>query len=150
VTGPQAFLHAHGAALLAVAAVVMVGWQLRLLALALASTHWPAVAGEVLATRIDTHHGEATTSFTPHVRYRYRACGRSFEARRLSYRPMESHSLGAACAPLRELREGGPVTVFCDPSRPRRSVLVPGAGPANAAGVVVSLVILGVALAQLP
>jgi hypothetical protein len=63
--------------------------------------------------------------------YTYAVDGRTFEGRRVSFRPMALLPLGEALELMHGLRKGSEVDVYYDPARPERAVMIPGSGTGN-------------------
>ena len=117
-----------------------------------ASAGWPTAAGTVTESRVHhstrTHRGRTSSTWSPHVNYRYSVDGREFEARRISFRFARS-SQSEAQAAVDTYPVGSAVTVRHSPDDPSLACLEPGPGDWQwvpvAIGAVTVLIGLGVA-----
>jgi hypothetical protein len=136
--------------LLTSVAAALTSWQIVELWRARASTSWPTVGGMVLDAEV-----VATPSDRPHhpdyeaaVRYRYVVEGRTYEATRVYFGPMELNPADAKSY-VKRYSPGTAVTVHYNPAHPSQAVLQAGASAANYVAVGVSLAFLTAALVWL-
>ncbi len=101
-----------------------------------ASVAWPTAAGVVTATRIEEARLGLKVRYTPVVRYRYEVGGIEQESDQLALgQDVTYGSHGAAEKLLMAYAVGSAVHVRYDPTRPRNSVLQPGASASWLLGV---------------
>ena len=98
---------------------------------ATASVGWPTAAGTVTESRVlhntRTKRGRTSSSWSPHVTYRYSVEGREFEAQRISFR-VSGSSQSEAQAVVDAHPVGTAVTVRHSPDDPSLACLEPGPG----------------------
>lgn len=117
-----------------------------------ASVGWPTAAGTVTESRVHhstrTNRGRTSSSWSPHVNYRYSVDGREFEAHRISFR-VSGSSQSEAQAVVDAYPVGTAVVVRHSPDDPSLACLEPGPGDWQwvpvAIGAVTVLIGLGVA-----
>ena len=117
-----------------------------------ASVGWPTAAGTVAESRMHhrthTNRGRTSSTWSPHVTYRYSVDGREFEAQRISFR-VGGWSRSEAQAVVDAHPVGSAVTVHHAPDDPSLACLEPGPGDWQwvplAIGAVAVLIGFGVA-----
>ena len=87
---------------------------------------WPTVDGRILSG--DVHLGTPITSYdsAADIAYEYQVDGQSYQARRVDYGGRYSGRPGKITKGLLRFTPGSSITVYYDPSDPRRAVLQPG------------------------
>ena len=117
-----------------------------------ASVGWPTAEGTVVESRVHhttrTNRGRTSSSYAPHVTYRYSVDGRELESRRIAFRVSgSSHSEAKAVAD--RYPAGSAVAVHHSPDDPSLACLEPGPGDWQwvplAVGSVAVLVGMGIA-----
>lgn len=122
-------------------------WELRSLLLAHASTRWKKTMGTVSSAAVTEESsydedGDGHVSHGVEVRYSYRVAGRSYQSRRLTYRPTWGLVFAKAVDLLRGIAPGREVVVYHHPRVHSRSVLVPGASLDNVFRIVLIATVL--------
>jgi len=123
-------------------------WQIHVFRLAKASSTWRRTDGLVLEAYFDERRGydsegnddEQCDTFSANVHYRYVIGGRTFESKRLWYRPTWLSSYSDTVDLLHGVRKGKPVDVYYDPTNPTRSVLIAGSDTSNIVAIVLRII----------
>jgi hypothetical protein len=126
-------------------------WHIRL---GLDSLRWTHTTGTLERIWQVSNSSDSATDdeHAVHAHYTYCVDGRTYQGRRLSYRTMSDLPFAEALDLMHGLRKGSEVDVYYDPTRPERSVMIPGSGTGNIVGLVTLLVLavfLGLAWARL-
>ena len=83
---------------------------------------WVEVPGEVIWSRIKSHKGDDSTTYSAHVFYRYEFGGTTFRSDRHSFSKVNgSHS--SAREKLANYPKGAAISAFVDPEKPENSIL---------------------------
>jgi hypothetical protein len=83
---------------------------------------WAEVPGEVIWSRIKTHKGDDSTTYSAHVFYRYEFGGTTHRSDRYSFSKVNG-SHASAREKLANYPAGATVSVFVDPEHPEKSIL---------------------------
>ncbi|MFM7181810.1 MAG: DUF3592 domain-containing protein [Verrucomicrobiales bacterium] len=83
---------------------------------------WAEVPGEVIWSRIKSHKGEDSTTYSAHVFYRYEFGGTTYRSDRTSFSKVNGSNSGAR-EQLANYPAGAVISVFVDPEKPEKSIL---------------------------
>lgn len=98
-------------------ALVVPMWKNRM-----AAKSWVEVPGEVIWSRVKSHKGDDSTTYSPHIFYRYNFEGKTYRSDRRSFANING-SDSKASSIVKNHPAGSAVTVFVDPRQPEESVL---------------------------
>lgn len=87
-----------------------------------AAKSWVEVPGVVIWSRLATHHGSKSTSYSPHVFYRYEFAGTTYRSDRNSFGKINGSS-SKARSQLDGYEADKSIRLFVDPEHPERSIL---------------------------
>lgn len=94
-------------------------------AIAHAAERWPAVAGTVMASRVEVGCGRGGSHF-PYVQYAYQYAGQSHVSNKIAFGNVGCGSVSDAAEVIRRYPVGTSVQVHVDPDAPSNSVLMAG------------------------
>ena len=83
---------------------------------------WIELPGEVIWSRIKSHKGDDSTTYSAHVFYRYELGGTTWRSDRHSFSKVNG-SLARAREQLKDYPAGAAIPVFVDPEKPEKSIL---------------------------
>lgn len=122
---------------------------LREMMLAFTSARWQQVQGHFRNVDLEPDENEAA-HYHATVTYTYRFQGQDYCASRLCFGASRSFSdKPGAQLQLRQLRLGHSCTVYVDPSRPARAVLLPGLTVSSFIPPIVPCILIGIGAAML-
>jgi len=124
-----------------------------------ATWKWPTVKGKVTVSEMVTRqesreyqqcgrtrkYRKLVTVYEAEVRYAYSVHGKEYEGDRITFFEGTTDHSDLAQEDLDRYPAGAEVTVHYKPDDPAESVLEPGAGPVLIAGIVMALILLGLA-----
>lgn len=101
-------------------------YGVRNLLLADASRNWPTVKGKVTVSKMGTHRGDKSTTYSADVAYDYTVNGTRYTGDRVTFGSVSTSSTARARRVLNRYPKGKEVTVYYNPEDPEQSVLEPG------------------------
>ena len=103
-------------------------WGWTVLQKAQASTTWPSVQGEILASDVNYWSDEDGDYYQPEVTFEYTVADRRYEASRINFSSDTSYNTNDdAQAVTNRYPVGQTIPVYYDPTEPDTAVLEPGA-----------------------
>jgi hypothetical protein len=112
-----------------------------ILAMALASLNWTRIEGLVLDAHMEEYDfRENDDNSFPKVRYSYIVASKTYESTRVWYRTDPFFDYSQSLLAIRDVHVRKQVYVYYDPSKPSRSVLIPGFEVNNVASVIISTI----------
>ncbi len=93
-----------------------------------AARNWEAVEAVVERSRVRTHRGDDSTTYSVYIAYRYRYDGREYEGDRHRFLSGSSSGRAAKQAVVNRHPPGSRLTVYVDPAAPHESVIERDAG----------------------
>lgn len=127
-------------------------WGKPMLDKAKASKNWPTASGVVQESRVETHRGDDSTTYSPHVIYTYAVDGLEYKSDTIYFGKYSSNSISTHQEVVKRYPEKKKVDVYYDPENPVTSVLEPGAKWSSylAYGCGLVFLVIGLALAGWP
>lgn len=102
-----------------VATYFIVGGMLR----QIAAAHYLETMGKVVSSRVESHRGSDSTTYSPELEYRYTVDGRTYTGDRYAYSTGGSSDSSYARDIVNRHQAGKTVTVYYDPNDPAEAVL---------------------------
>jgi hypothetical protein len=88
-----------------------------------AQNRFHRTTGVVLASRIDAHAGDESTSYSPRITYQYTVAGTTYKSGQYAYGVGGSSDRSYAAGIIKPLPKGARVPVYYDPDNPAEAVL---------------------------
>jgi hypothetical protein len=93
----------------------------------ISSRHWPSVTGFVLNSKFEKNPGSGNdVSYVAEIKYSYEIVGKTYTNDDLGYEREAADDDVRSL--IQEHPDGSKITVYYDPSRPSRSIVIPGLG----------------------
>lgn len=106
--------------------VGFLGYGILQLVQASQTTEWPAVQGNVVECKLNSHTSDHKTTWKCDVRYAYNVDGQSFEGNRIAYGYNGTNNKSMHSWLHKKLNKSEYVRVYYNPSDPRESTLAVG------------------------
>lgn len=104
--------------------LLSVHWAIGEIWQASASRSWPTVSGQIIESRVSSHHAGRSTHHVAQLRYQYLAQGQTREGTRVGFGSVVGN-LDEVQALVARYPLGAKVTVHVDPKQPDQAVLEP-------------------------
>lgn len=121
-----------GGVLFTLAGLVLLAYLVYARRMASHSAGWPTTEGEVIRSKPYTYSVGSVTAHDARVTYRYWVDGRKYVSSQVTFEPFGFASRVEASEVASRFPPGGRVTVYYDPRKAGRAVLLPGPRPTHA------------------